>query len=144
MMAASVLALAEPPIGTARQIDTARTGTAQEAKMMDKASFGRTPVKALALGMAMGFVTLLSACVGMESAMKDLRGHDISAAVDRLGFPNDQREMLGHTVYRWNSGDQYGGAWCNLSIVVDRSNKIITGSWDGNVAGCAGLASRLD
>ena len=92
-------------------------------------------------------VICLTGCVNMESATETLKGQDISVVVARLGYPSDKREMLGHTIYRWNTGNPYGQGWggmyCNLDIVVDRNDKIESGNWEGNNGGCSNLANRL-
>ncbi len=85
----------------------------------------------------------LAGCVGMSAATTALRGQDIAMAVSKLGYPDDKQEMFGNTVYRWKTGNQYGGWFCNLNLVADSRGKIISGSWSGN-GGCSSLAERLD
>jgi hypothetical protein len=95
--------------------------------------------------LAAGIVICLSGCVGMDSASQALKGHDITVVVTKLGYPTEKREMLGHTIYRWNTGNPNGleGLYCDLDIVIDKDNNIERLNWDGNNGGCQNLANRL-
>ncbi len=94
---------------------------------------------------AAGTLLCLSSCVGMDSAVQSLKGQNITSVVAKLGYPTEKRDMLGHTIYGWKTGNPYGGGmYCNLDLVVDSNDKIESGSWDGNNGGCANLAGRLD
>jgi len=92
--------------------------------------------------LAVGFVLCLSGCVGMKDATQSLKGQDITVVVRKLGYPTEKREMLGRTIYRWNTGNPRG-MYCNLDVVVQQNDIIETGSWEGNNGGCGNLASRL-
>ena len=85
-------------------------------------------------------VLFLASCNNMQTVTQSLAGEDISVVVSKLGYPNEKREMLGHTIYRWNTGNPQGqglgGMYCNLDVVVDDDNKIERGNWDGNNGGC--------
>ena len=85
---------------------------------------------------------LLCGCVDVGRALRPLYGENIAVAVDKLGYPSEKRDMLGRTIYRWNTGNPRG-MYCNLDLVVDQDNRIERGSWDGNNGGCADLASHL-
>jgi hypothetical protein len=96
----------------------------------------------LAIVVALGL--LLLGCVGtqMENAMQPFIGQNVSAVVSKLGYPTDKREMLGHTIYTWKTGNPQT-YYCNLDVVVDASDNVTSRTWDGNNGGCAALASRL-
>jgi hypothetical protein len=95
--------------------------------------------------LAAGTVICLSGCIGMDNAVQSLRGKNITVAVAKLGYPSEERDMLGHSIYSWKTGNPFGGGlYCNFDLVVDSSNKIENGSWEGNNGGCASLAGRLN
>jgi|GEM_PF-3192580 len=91
----------------------------------------------------------LPGCVGdrLRETLEAYKGQDIDTVVAKLGYPTEQREMLGRTIYTWKtgnpSGQGLGGFFCNLDIVVDQSNRIDRGSWQGNNGGCGDLLGRL-
>jgi hypothetical protein len=94
-----------------------------------------------AVVVAVGLVT--SSCVQMmTNATSTLKGQNISAAVNKLGFPTDKREMLGHTIYTWKTGNP-NAYYCDLDLVVDSKDTITNAQWNGNNGGCGALAERL-
>jgi hypothetical protein len=78
----------------------------------------------------------------MQDATQKLEGQNIGVLVSKLGYPSDKREILGRTIYRWNTGNPRG-MYCNLDVAVSENNIIQSGNWDGNNGGCGSLASRL-
>ena len=67
-----------------------------------------------AVVVAVGLVT--SSCVQMmANATNTLQGQNISAAVNKLGFPTDKREMLDHTIYTWKTGNP-NAYYCDLEL----------------------------
>ncbi len=84
----------------------------------------------------------VSSCVGLDSAVEPFIGQDIASVVNRLGFPTEKREMLGHTIYTWKTGTP-SQMYCDLDLVVDSGGKITGRNWNGNNGGCSTLAGRL-
>ncbi len=91
-------------------------------------------------GVAFGLI----GCVDMAGNLKPYQGENISAVVGKIGFPTDQKQMLGHTVYVWKTGNRFAGGYCDISFATDSTNRISNISWDGNVGGCSGLLGRLE
>jgi len=117
----------------------------------------------------------LSGCVfqRMDTGLRNLVGQDIHAAVNAIGYPNGQRQILGDTIYVWSTRSDatfimpttsttagmvgnvpiYGtttsyqavsGTYaCTIEIAVDASNRIKRYEWKGNVGGCSSYANRL-
>lgn len=117
----------------------------------------------------------LAGCVdqAMNQGLGGLVGQNIRAAVSRLGYPDGKREMLGNTIYVWNtnrsiilpvptsttttgyvgplpvSGTTTGTAYipqsynCTLQIGTDQAGTIINYQWAGNTGGCARYANAL-
>jgi hypothetical protein len=79
----------------------------------------------------------------MEAALKPYQGQNVGVIVSKLGYPNDERPMLGHSIYTWRSGNPYYGGFCDLNVVVGKDERIVSASWNGNIAGCANFTSRL-
>ncbi len=115
----------------------------------------------------------LAGCATQElnAGLKGLMGQPISAAVDRLGFPDGKRHMMGETIYIWSTNyssvmavPQYTTttgavgnvpyysttssiglmrttADCTVELAVN-SEKIITWyKWQGNQYGCRQYAN---
>lgn len=76
----------------------------------------RHPRRILRL-VACASVLCLPGCAGMEDAGQKLKGQDTAVVVAKLGYPNEKREMLGHTIYRWNTGNP-DAMYCNLDVGV--------------------------
>ena len=71
----------------------------------------------------MSIVLCLSGRVGLDSTLKSFKGQNISSVVSKLGYPTEKGEMLGHTIYRWQTGNPYG-LYCNLDLVVNPNDQI--------------------
>lgn len=127
-------------------------------------------MKLIVAMMALG----LSGCMAsrMNAGLNSLLGQPVEAAVDRLGYPDGQREMLGDTLYVWSSSHQaylptaqvsttngmvggtpfYGTstsygmmgaqAYCSIQIAVS-DGRISHYQWSGNPLGCDSYASLL-
>jgi hypothetical protein len=96
------------------------------------------------LGVASTVLGLLAyGCVGIDSAAQPYMGKNISMVVGKLGYPTDKREMLGHTIYTWKTGNPNQGVYCNLDLGVDENNVVTSGNWEGTNGGCMALAARL-
>jgi hypothetical protein len=118
---------------------------------------------------------LLSGCVSqnMNAGLQGLLGRDIHVAVDKLGYPNQKRQMLGDTIYVWAISDTSMGVvpitdtttghvgsvpiaatttsyvptvenlHCEIELAVGANNIIKHWEWRGNMGACAGWANRL-
>ena len=118
----------------------------------------------------------LSSCVTMESAkpaMDAMKGKPISAAIDKLGYPDGQMNIAGKKVYVWNTNStesylvpdntttttwvngspvhatSYGTRsesfelQCKLKVIASEADVIEKWEWEGNVGGCEVYAMRL-
>ena len=120
-------------------------------------------------------VILLNGCVSqnMTKGLNNLVGKHIRAAVERLGYPDAKREMLGDTIYLWGKSQNtvvpmssvstttgsigsypmYGTTTstnyvpvnynCTIQIIVDSNEIIKSWSWSGNMGGCSSYATAL-
>jgi hypothetical protein len=109
----------------------------------------------------------------MNDGLQSLVGQDIHVAVARLGYPDGQRTMLGDTIYIWSSNHSavlpltttntttgnvggvpvYGTQTntnfvpmnfaCTIQIATDKSGRITTWQWSGNMGGCQPYANAL-
>ena len=52
--------------------------------------------------------------------MNDLKGQPISAAIAKLGIPNDEREIAGQKVYTWYSStfDEGTQLQCKIRVMM--------------------------
>jgi hypothetical protein len=97
----------------------------------------------------LGIVALcaaLAGCVGdaIKEGMNSLQGQPISAAIARLGIPNDERMIAGQKVYTWYSSTFDEGTQLQCKIRVMMAGEVI-GSYDfeGNNVICARYAAKL-
>ena len=127
--------------------------------------------RALLLAAAIG----LSGCVSdqLNQGLTGLVGRPIDFAVQRLGYPNAQREILGDTLYIWSTnragvmpiltnqtttglvgnvpvtGTTSGLAYvpvqydCTIEIAVTAEKIIKSWRWEGNLGGCQPYAQAL-
>lgn len=100
---------------------------------------------------------LLSGCATarLNSGLQKVIGQPVDVLVGAWGYPGDQREMMGHTLYVWsNDGGAmavplYGGGvftarlQCQVQIAVDSQRIVTSYQWNGNNGGCAPFARRL-
>jgi uncharacterized lipoprotein len=65
---------------------------------------------------------VLAACSfdTIKQGMNDLKGQPISAAIAKLGIPNDEREIAGQKVYTWYSStfDEGTQAKCKIRVMM--------------------------
>lgn len=117
----------------------------------------------------------LTGCVEqhMNEGLRALVGQDIQMAVNRLGYPDGKREILGKTIYVWSASHsavlpmaststtygQIGGVPvygtstnmnfvpanfnCTIQLAVGSNNTIETWQWSGNMGGCQPYARAL-
>jgi hypothetical protein len=117
----------------------------------------------------------LGGCVAqnMNAGLNNLMGQNIHAAVDRIGYPNDQRQILGDTVYVWGTSQNtvipmstmntttgmvggvpvYGTTTstnfvpvnfnCTIQIATTPDGTIKNWRWSGNMGGCSSYANAL-
>jgi hypothetical protein len=117
----------------------------------------------------------LSGCVSqrMNEGLNNLMGQNIQVAVDRLGYPDGQRTMLGDTIYVWSASHNtmlpmsttsmtsgsvgtlpvYGTTTntsfvpanlnCTIQISTFPDKTIKSYQWSGNNGGCSPYANAL-
>jgi hypothetical protein len=120
----------------------------------------------LRICIALGLLLLNPGCVmtNLEKGLKDLTGKDVSYAVQRLGYPSQEREMFGSKIYTWGTQstgfasmplmNAYGTTagympmsvnyQCKIEIITDASGKIQSWQYEGNPGGCSRYASALN
>lgn len=120
------------------------------------------------------FLALLaiSACATqqLDKGLRSLIGENIRMAVDRMGYPNGQREIMGDTVYVWSTNRNvafpvtntttstgmvgntpyYGTTStpsfvpmqfaCTVQIATTPDGTIKSYQWEGNEGGCSRYA----
>lgn len=117
----------------------------------------------------------LAGCANFEAldaGLDTLKGQNRDVAIQRLGFPDDQKEIAGKDVYIWTTGgtfyqpgsyfggcsDRYGGirsmscvgfmpsttyAFCEIRVIADKSGTIVDTERRGDAATCEQYANRL-
>lgn len=115
----------------------------------------------------LSFVLLLtSGCVmtKLENGLKDLTGKNVSYAVQRLGYPSQEREMFGNKIYTWGTqstgfasmplmnAQGYTAGYvpmnvnyqCKIEIISDMEGTIQSWQYEGNPGGCSRWANALN
>jgi hypothetical protein len=91
-------------------------------------------------------VALLAGCASemMKSGTDRLIGQPLSAAIERLGFPTEERTIAGMKVYVWTTSTILEGTQSQCTIRAIMKGDVI-GSWDweGNEGRCSGYAQSL-
>lgn len=93
---------------------------------------------------------VLAGCVEQKvtRGLTRLIGQDIHVAVQKLGYPATEHEILGDKVYLWTmSGTESAssnGAFCTIEIAASQSGIIKTYHLSGNDAGCRVFVDALD
>lgn len=77
----------------------------------------------------------LCGCAGhyhkvMNRDLTALVGKNITAAVDRFGYPSQKLSIGGDTVYVWNSSG------CTVRVGTDGSDHILRSDFDGDRSDC--------
>ncbi len=88
---------------------------------------------------------LLSGCASqaIKEGMTGLQGQPLSAAIAKLGMPNDERTIAGQKVYIWMSRTMDEGTELKCVIRVIMAGDVI-GSFDfDNDGRCGRFAARL-
>jgi hypothetical protein len=85
----------------------------------------------------------------LETQLDGLKGQPAQAVIRKLGAPNETSAIAGAKVYIWSASDASRagdavGLECTVKVFVDRGDKIARSDFNGNVAGCAPYAHRLD
>lgn len=86
-------------------------------------------------------LVILAGCAGVDQAAKEareMRGRPIQDAIARYGYPTDQREIAGDTVYSWRT--DYGALQvvpCTLRLVVGTDGKVKHSEVAGSDNACA-------
>lgn len=102
-------------------------------------------------------IACVSACATTElnDGLQAVLGKPIDVLVSDWGYPSDQREIMGHTIYIWNNQagvmamPMYGGGAyaapleCTVQVMVDSNNIITHYQWSGNNGGCKAFADRI-
>lgn len=117
--------------------------------------------------LALVIVCLATATVGcagrferqMSQDLDGLNGHDIHAAIKKLGYPSREEVIAGDHVYRWVfDGGTTAVAYapgalgvgmskahrCSIDVVVDASNIVTHSSWSGDRKGCDDIEDKLE
>lgn len=91
----------------------------------------------------------------LNDGLQAVVGQPIDVLVSDWGYPSEQHEIMGHTVYIWHNQNGVmavplygGGAYaapleCTVQVVVNDSNIITQYQWSGNNGGCAPFADRI-
>lgn len=91
----------------------------------------------------------------LNTGLQKVIGEPVDVLVGVWGYPADQREMMGHTLYVWTNDagavavPLYGGGafaarlQCQVQVAVDSQRIVTSYQWSGNNGGCAAFASRL-
>lgn len=91
----------------------------------------------------------------LNTGLKNLMGAPVSTLVSAWGYPENEREIMGHKIYIWsNDGGVMavplygGGAFaarlnCTVQVSVDSHDVITSYQWNGNNGGCANFARRI-
>jgi hypothetical protein len=90
----------------------------------------------------------------IRDGLNPLLGQPIQAAIDRLGYPSEQRQILGDTVYVWSnqpgsvayvSGNVAFASplWCEIQIGTNPDGTIKRWQSRGNNGGCMAYANAL-
>jgi hypothetical protein len=97
----------------------------------------------------LGIVALsaaLAGCAGdtIKQGMNNLQGQPLSAAIAKLGMPNDERMIADRKVYTWYSSTFDEGTQFQCKIRVVMTGDVI-GSYDfeGNNGMCNRYAAKL-
>lgn len=104
-----------------------------------------------------GAVAYVAGCATQElnKGLQAVIGQPVDVLVNDWGYPTDQREIMGHTVYVWRNENgvmavpMYGGGAyaapleCTVQVVVDNNNIITSYQWSGNNGGCEAFADRI-
>jgi hypothetical protein len=110
---------------------------------LDAVGLGRSPMRIVGI-VALG--AALAGCAGdaIKTGMNNLQGQPISAAIAKLGIPNDEREIAGQKVYTWYSSTFDEGTQLQCKIRVMMAGDVI-GSYefDGNNNMCMRYANKL-
>lgn len=121
---------------------------------------------------AVASVMLVTGCATaqLDKGLRGLIGQTMETAIDHLGYPDGQRQVMGDTVYVWSTNHQaflpmnttttttgavggtpyYGttnsmalvpvAAACTVQIATDNEGIIKRYQWFGNQMGCARYA----
>jgi hypothetical protein len=75
-------------------------------------------------------------------ALRRLLGQPLDVAVGILGYPSDQREVLGDKVYTWRTNAGVFNAPCQIELGV-RDGVIRHFDWTGGWGGCSIYQNEL-
>jgi hypothetical protein len=98
------------------------------------------------LGMVAFAALMLAGCSFNEikEGMNSLRGQPLSAAIAKLGMPNDERTIAGQKVYTWYSSTFDEGTQLQCRIRVIMAGEVIDSyDFEGNNGMCMRYAARL-
>ncbi|WCJ63920.1 hypothetical protein [Agrobacterium tumefaciens] len=131
-------------------------------------------MKLIRVAAATAILAALAGCVTSEqidAGANTFKGQHYQTAFKRLGFPDQERKIAGHTVYSWlnqnsgsytvptyNTATTYVGGQaiytqvqgsrtesydyhCKLDLVVDSKGIVIETKVDGNIGGCERYAA---
>jgi hypothetical protein len=95
-------------------------------------------------------IVLLCAAMGgcsistIKEGMNDLKGQPISAAIAKLGLPNEEATIAGIKTYTWRTSTIAGGDQYQCRIRVIMAGDVI-GSYEGtgDIGTCSQYANKL-
>ena len=99
----------------------------------------------------------------LRDGLDSLNGRNITDAIQKFGYPDQEREMFGKTIYTWGTQstgtssrpvmNAYGQIYayapvsvsynCKIEIVTADAGKIETWQLDGNRRGCSRYADAF-
>lgn len=102
---------------------------------------GRSAVICMALVALAGCFQSIST---VRDGMNGLKGQPISAAIAKLGLPNEEATIAGVKTYTWRTGTIAGGDQYQCSIrVIMNGNVIDSFEGRGDLGSCEVYASKL-
>lgn len=111
--------------------------------------------------------SLLSTFDDIEAGLVDLKGQPITAAIEKIGYPDGSSEIAGRKVYVWStdrnvtnmrSYPSYSPSgtmtpvymtsnsnyWCKISVITDDTDVIVDHDFEGNIGGCERYAKMFN
>lgn len=81
----------------------------------------------------------------LGAELPKFEGQPVDVAVKKLGFPNDERTIMGKKVYVWFTS-RFGTnrrLTCEVRLIVDAKDVVRDFDWDGNNGACEYYAGLL-
>jgi hypothetical protein len=97
-------------------------------------------------GLLIGALALLAGCAGqmIQQGMTGLVGQPLSAAIERLGVPTEERTIADMKVYIWSTSNVVEGTQSKCQIrAIMKGGVIGAFDFEGNQGQCSGYARLL-